>query len=77
MIGQLGIATTANAVVLNLALLRLLLPSGRVTLFTLGGSHLLADTYRYFLETSALAHDVDQRQSVEANSPQSSAGAKI
>ena len=33
----------------NLAVLPLRMPSGRISLFTLGGSHLLADTSGYFL----------------------------
>jgi len=38
-----------NENIANLAVLPLRLPSGRISLFTLGGSHLLADTSGYFL----------------------------
>jgi hypothetical protein len=48
------------AEIANLAVLRLRLPSGRVTLFILGGSFLLADTPGSFLSTSALAHGVEK-----------------
>ena len=38
-----------GATIANLAVLPLRQPSGRISLFTLGGSHLVADTSGYFL----------------------------